>query len=68
MSHRNVDLALTLLLSLATKAGEISARVRNAQAEGRDLSDEELAGLRAADDVARDELQGAIDRAKALKG
>lgn len=61
MSHKNVDAALTLLLALATKAGEISASIARAQAQGRDLSDTELLELQAADDRARDELQAAID-------
>lgn len=68
MSHRNVDLALTLLLTLATKAGEVSAGIAKAQAEGRDLSDGELLALQSADDLQRDILQGAIGRAKALEG
>lgn len=60
MNPQNINLAITLLLTLATRAGEISAGIARARAEGRDLSDAELQGLRDADDAARAELVAAI--------
>ena len=56
----NLNVAVTLLLNLATAAGRVSAAITAAQAEGRDLLDSELEALRATDDAARADLQAAI--------
>lgn len=64
MNSTNIGLALNLLLSLLSKASEISALINAARAEGRDVSDEELAALGVEDDIARDALVEAIRKAK----
>lgn len=65
MSRPNVDLALTVVLALITKAGEVSAEIAQARAENRDLSGEQLTALGVTDDMQRDLLVDAIARAKA---
>lgn len=64
-STKNLNVAITALLNLTAAAGKVSAIVQAAHTEGRDVSDEELAGLQAADDAARDQLAAAIEAAKA---
>ncbi len=61
----NVNAAITLLLQLTAAAGKVSTMIAAARAEGRDLTAEELAGLRAADDAARGDLVSAIEAARA---
>lgn len=56
----NINAAITLLLQLTAAAARVSSAIAAARAEGRDLSDVELAGLQAADDAARDQLVGSI--------
>lgn len=56
----NIGLALQLLLSLLTQAKEISALINKARQEGRDLTDAELDTARNLDDVARANLEAAI--------
>jgi hypothetical protein len=65
MNEQNINLAITLLLALTTKAGQISAGIAQARSEGRDLTDGELQALRGADDAQRGLLTDAIARAKA---
>jgi hypothetical protein len=64
MNSANINLALTLLISLLSKSQEISALIKQAKGEGRDISDAELDGLVAADDAARAELVAAIEAAR----
>jgi hypothetical protein len=59
----NIDLALTLLITLLNRSAEISALIAQARGEGRDLTADELAGLQAADDAARAALVAAIEQA-----
>lgn len=54
-----------LLLQLIEQAARVSTVIRQAQAEGRDLTSAELAGVVAENDVARATLVDAIARAKA---
>ena len=61
----NVDVLLSLLLSLANQMGPISALISKANGEGRDISDEELDALFLEDDVARQRLVDALAAAKA---
>lgn len=52
--------AVELLLALATNAGQISALISKAKAEGRDtLTPEEWASILSADDAARKKLADA---------
>lgn len=55
--------AIELLLAILQSAGPVSAAIRRAQVEGRTLSREELEAAFAQDDIARDALVGAIDKA-----
>lgn len=55
--------AIELLLQLINAAGPVSAAIRRAQAEGRDLTREELDDAFAQDDAARDSLFNAIANA-----
>ncbi len=59
-----VTLAIQLVLALVNQAGAISAVIQKAQAENRDLTPEELAGMVSADDSARAALVAAITAAK----
>ena len=61
----NIAIIVELLLQLALKAGEYAVVVRRAQSEGRDVSPEELDSLAANAQASLDELQRAIDAAKA---
>lgn len=60
----NIDLALQLLLALATRTQEIGNLIAQARAEGRDLTSDELDQLAVKDDTARAELDAAIAAAK----
>jgi len=61
-----VSAALDLLLNLTLQVGRITVMIRAAKAEGRDtLSEAELDELLAEDDQARQNLQDAIERARA---
>lgn len=55
--------AIELLLQLINAAGPVSAAIRQAQAEGRQLTREELQAAFDQDDAARDHLVTAIDAA-----
>jgi len=55
--------AIELLLQLINAAGPVSAAIRQAQAEGRALTREELEAAFEQDDQARDRLVGAIQAA-----
>lgn len=55
--------AIELLLQLINAAGPVSAAIRQAQAEGRALTREELESAFAQDDAARDRLVAAIQAA-----
>lgn len=56
---------ITLLLALIDRAAAWGAIIAKAQAEGRDISQEELSAFAAADDMARTGLVAAIAKAKA---
>lgn len=60
----NIDLALSALIALLSRSAEISALIARARGEGRDVSEAELDGLVAADDLARAELEAAIRKAR----
>jgi hypothetical protein len=60
----NTAVAISLLTELLKQAAAISLLVRQAQTEGRDLTPQELEVVQAADDAARANLIGAIERAK----
>lgn len=55
--------AIELLLQLINAAGPVSAAIRQAQAEGRELTREELEAAFEQDDRARDRLVAAIQAA-----
>lgn len=55
--------AIELLLQLINAAGPVSAAIRQAQAEGRALTREELGAAFEQDDQARDRLVAAIQSA-----
>jgi len=57
--------ALELLFGLLDRAQSIGALLTKAQAEGRDVTQEELDALAAADDLARVGLVDAIAKARA---
>lgn len=54
---------IELLLQLINASGPVSAVIRQAQAEGRELTREELEAAFAQDDIARDRLEAAIQSA-----
>lgn len=54
---------IELLLQLINSSGPVSAAIRQAQAEGRELTREELQAAFDQDDHARDHLLAAIDAA-----
>jgi len=55
--------AIELLLQLINAAGPVSATIRQAQAEGRALTREELQSAFDQDDAARDRLVAAVQAA-----
>ena len=57
----NALVATQLLLQLLTQAQSIGALISKAQSEGRDVTAEELDGLKSADDAARKALQDTIE-------
>lgn len=64
MNPANIALALNLLITLGEQIQRIGSLVSNAQAQNRDISEEELSFLREADDAARTRLEEAILAAK----
>lgn len=60
----NIEIAMQLILALLNRMAQIGAMIAKARAEGRDISDAELDGLRAADDTAKLKLQQHIDAAR----
>lgn len=54
---------IELLLQLLNESGPVSAAIRQAQAEGRALTREELQAAFDQDDDARDQLEAAIQAA-----
>lgn len=58
----NPSAAIELLLQLVNAAGPVSAAIRQAHAEGRPLSREELQAAFDQDDKSRDALEAAIAR------
>lgn len=64
MNPQNLNLAITLALTLIEKAAAISKAIRAAEAEGRDLTSDELQAFQDQDAAARDALQAAIDKAR----
>lgn len=60
----NSAAAIELLLQLINAAGPVSAAIRQAQAEGRELTREELQAAFDEDDRARDRLTAAIANAQ----
>lgn len=65
MSAATAAAGIGLLLQLIEQAARVSMVIRQAQAEGRDLTSAELASVVAENDVARAALIAAIDRARA---
>lgn len=59
----NAAAAIDLLLALINAAGPVSAAIRQAQSEGRDLTRDELQTAFDQDDAARDRLVAAIQAA-----
>ena len=59
----NTSAAIELLLQLINAAGPVSAAIRQAQAEGRDLTAAELQSAFDQDDKSRNALVDAISRA-----
>lgn len=64
MDPVNVNLAITLLLSVLNRASEIGTLIATARAENRDISDLEINKLVINDDAARDALAEAIKAAR----
>jgi hypothetical protein len=60
----NALIVTQLLLSLLERAAEVGRMLGRAQAEGRDITKEELAVARANDDAAREMLEIAIKAAR----
>jgi hypothetical protein len=58
----NAATAIQLLIGLLAQANQLGLLIAKAQAEGRDITDAELDGLAAGDDLARARLQAEIDR------
>lgn len=63
MKAVNLAVILELLISLTTRVQDLAKLLRTAQAEGRDITAEELDALVADDDIARAALEAAILRA-----
>jgi hypothetical protein len=61
----SVDLALSLMIALMNQSGAISALVRQAHAEGRELNAADWAVIMDRDDVAAANQSIALERAKA---
>lgn len=61
---RTATAAIELLLQLINAAGPVSATIRQAQAEGRKLSADELKAAFQQDSAARDLLAAAINSAQ----
>lgn len=59
----NALILTNLLLGLLDRSAQIGALLSKAQAEGRDITGDELDALFATDAAARAELQAAIDAA-----
>jgi hypothetical protein len=57
----NLLIVSQLLLTWLDRATQLSALLTAAHAEGREITDEEMNQLYAADDLARADLQRAID-------
>lgn len=64
MNSQNILLAVDLLLQLTAAAERVAVLVRRAQSEGRDVTPEDLQGLRIEDNLARDRLLVAIEAAE----
>lgn len=62
---KNSALILELLILFTSRLQSLQLLLQKAQAEGRDISKEELDSLVAEDDTARAELDAAIARAEA---
>jgi hypothetical protein len=59
----NEQILISLMLQATLQASRYATIINNARAQGRDVSDDELNAAAAADDVARERLQGQIDAA-----
>jgi hypothetical protein len=57
----NAAILIDLILKGAMQLQQYAALIQKSRAEGRDVSDEELANLFVGDDLARTQLQAAID-------
>lgn len=62
----NAAILVDLLLGLVDRASAISALLSKAKSEGRDVTEDELNGLAAADDVAKANLDAAIKKARGV--
>jgi hypothetical protein len=65
MNAMTIDLLLTLMIQMMSRAAEFGALITKARSEGRDVTEAELDALAANDDLMRAELQKAINEAKA---
>jgi hypothetical protein len=65
MSAASAAAGIGLLLQLIEQAARVSSVIRQAQAEGRDVTSEELARIIVENDAARMALIDAIARARA---
>ncbi|HEX7103946.1 MAG TPA: hypothetical protein VF201_14980 [Nitrolancea sp.] len=63
MSASSVAAGIGLLLELIEQAARVSSVIRQAQAEGREVTKDELAQIVAENDAARQALVDAINRA-----
>lgn len=60
MNPANLLLILEIVDRLLTSAGRYAALARQAAAEGRDISDDEVKAMQNLDDAAKDALDAAI--------
>lgn len=63
MSTSSVAAGIGLLLELIEQAARVSSVIRQAQAEGREVTKDELAQIVAENDAARQALVDALNRA-----
>lgn len=65
MSTTTALAAVDLLIQLIERTSAAAALIRQARAEGREVSSAELAGIKAQGDALMADLDAAIERAKA---
>jgi len=67
MAITTTQLAIQLMIVAVQNADSLGRLISNAQAQGRDVTPEELNALVGSDAVARKALQEAIDRASGIQ-